>query len=146
MLFPFKRGYRMKRWKSQRIRAAIAALVVIGCGLALRKFGYPVHLPFVVVKYGGSCLWGAMVYFLLASLSGKTKAFNLAIGAFAIALAVELFRLFHTPWLDAFRVTTAGALLIGRVFSFWNILFYALGILAAFVIDRRHLSRAARPG
>jgi hypothetical protein len=29
------------------------------------------------------CLWGAMVYFLLASFSGKTKAFNLAIGMFA---------------------------------------------------------------
>ncbi|MGG6898413.1 hypothetical protein [Rhizobium sp. BR 315] len=70
----------MKTWKSQRVRAAAAALVVIGCGLVLRKFGYAAHLPFVVVKFGGSCLWGAMVYFLLASFSSRTKAFNLAIG------------------------------------------------------------------
>jgi hypothetical protein len=120
--------------------------MVIGCGLVLRKFGYAAHLPFVVVKFGGPCLWGAMVYFLLASFSGKAEAFNIAIGAFAIALAVELIRLYHTPWLDAFRVTTAGALLIGRVFSFWNILFYAVGILSAFAIDRQYLSRTGRLG
>jgi hypothetical protein len=138
----------MKKWKSQRVRAAhaVAALVVIGCGLALRHLGYSVHLPFVAVKFGGSYLWGAMVYFLLASFSGKSKDFAIAIGALAIALAVEFFRLYHTPWLDAFRVTTAGALLIGRVFSFWNILFYTLGILSAFAIDRQYLSRTGPLG
>jgi hypothetical protein len=45
--------------------------------------------------------------------------------------------LYHAPWLDEFRLTTAGALLLGRVFSLWNILAYMAGILMAFWLDRR---------
>ena len=47
----------------------------------------------------------------------------------------KLFRLYHTPWLDGFRLTTAGALLLGRVFSLWNMLAYAIGIAAAYAFE-----------
>jgi len=53
-----------------------------------------------------------------------------------IAVGVELFRLFHTLWLDEFRLTLAGVLLLGRIFSVWNILAYAAGILLAVGLDR----------
>ncbi|MBB3138899.1 hypothetical protein FHS26_006679 [Rhizobium pisi] len=53
------------RSRPQLLRLA-ALLLVIVLGLALRRFGYAVDLPFIVVKYGGSALWGAMVYLLLA--------------------------------------------------------------------------------
>jgi hypothetical protein len=54
----------------------------------------------------------------------------------SIAVCVELFRLAHAPWLDAFRLTTAGALLLGRVFSPWNMLAYGVGIILAMLLDR----------
>lgn len=123
-----------------------ALFLIIVSGLMLRRFGYSVDLPFVVVKYGGSLLWGSMVYFLLAfavgGLSARIRPAGIAIIAFAIAICVELSRLYHTPWLDAFRLTTAGALLFGRVFSLWNIVAYAFGIAAACAVDpaRRPLS------
>lgn len=108
----------------------------MGLGLALRRFGYDLGLPFLIVKYGGSMLWGAMVYFLAASaLSKFPDRFSIAL-AFVVAILVELFRLYHTPWLDAFRVTLAGALLLGRVFSLWNIVAYACGIVAAYLVKR----------
>ncbi|MBB3310674.1 hypothetical protein FHT78_002418 [Rhizobium sp. BK196] len=114
-------------------------IVIIVLGLALRRFGYAIDLPFFIVKYGGSLLWGSMVYFLLAfavgGLSARIRPAGIAIIAFAIAICVELFRLYHTPWLDAFRLTTAGALLLGRIFSLWNIVAYAFGIAAACALD-----------
>ena len=61
---------------------------------------------------------------------------RLAVGALVFAALVELFRLVHAPGLDAFRLTTAGALLLGRVFSPWNLLCYAAGIAAAWAWDR----------
>lgn len=93
-----------------------AALVVIGTGLALRTFGYDLGLSFFVVKYGGSVLWGAMLYLVIAALlnSGRTGVFAAAAGL--IAVCVELSRLYHTPWLDMFRLTTTGALLAGPGF------------------------------
>jgi len=70
------------------------------------------------------------------SLAAPTKATGQIAGlALLIAVAVELFRLVHTPWLDAFRLTTAGALLLGRVFSLWNMLAYAVGIGVATLVD-----------
>ena len=60
----------------------------------------------------------------------------------AIAIAVELFRLVHAPWLDDFRLTTAGALLLGRVFSVWNMLAYGVGIVLAIWLDRLAANRA----
>ncbi|SCB61997.1 Protein of unknown function [Rhizobium aethiopicum] len=122
------------RRRSQFLRLA-AVLVVIAAGLVLRHFGYTVGLPFIIVKYGGSALWGAMVYLLVALVFGKSPRAVIAITALVVAICVELFRLYHTPWLDAFRLTTAGALLLGRIFSLWNILGYAIGIAAAYVFD-----------
>ncbi len=76
-----------------------------------------------------------MVYGLLAVLRPEMAVRRLALTALAIAAAVEFFRLVHTPWLDAFRLTLAGQLLLGRVFSLWNLLAYAVGIAATAVCD-----------
>lgn len=113
----------------------LALLLTIASGLALRQYGYALHLPFVIVKYGGSLLWGAMVYWLLATIFVSTRRIKVVSVALITAIFVELFRLWHTPSLDAFRLTTAGALLLGRVFSLWNILAYAAGIALALAID-----------
>ncbi|PDT11810.1 hypothetical protein CO670_29325 [Rhizobium sp. J15] len=119
-----------------------ALLVIILSGLALRRFGYAADLPFFLVKYGGSLLWGSMVYVLLAlavaALTARMPRAGTAALALTVAICVEFFRLYHTPWLDAFRLTTAGALLLGRLFSLWNILAYAIGIAVAYAFDPAH--------
>jgi hypothetical protein len=60
----------------------------------------------------------------------------------AIAVGVELFRLVHAPWLDDFRLTMAGALLLGRIFSLWNLLAYGAGIVLGMWLDRLGISLA----
>lgn len=120
----------------RRALLSLALLLTIAGGLALRRFGYAANLPFAVVKYGGSILWGAMVYWLLATILVSVRPFRIAFVALIVTVAVELSRLWHTPELDAFRLTTAGALLLGRVFSPWNIVAYAMGIAAALALDR----------
>jgi hypothetical protein len=109
---------------------------IIACGLALRTIGFQLGLPAFVVKYGGSLLWGTLVFFLVATVASGRSRRTIALVALAIAVAVELFRLIHAPWLDAFRLTTAGALLLGRIFSPWNMLAYAVGILSGVALDR----------
>lgn len=126
------------RGHSPGSRAARLAMgiAIIAAGLALRRYGYGLNLPFVVVKYGGSALWGAMVYFLIAVLAPNSRRASIACAAMVISTAVELFRLYHTPPLDAFRLTAGGALLLGRVFSLTNIIVYGIGIVAASAFDR----------
>lgn len=117
------------------IRACLA-LVVIACGLSLRWYGFPLGLPAFVVKYGGSLLWATMVLLLVGVLLPWLTRSQLATIAMVIAIVVEFSRLAHTPSLDAFRLTTAGALLLGRIFSLWNLVAYAIGIAFGVCIDR----------
>ncbi len=123
------------------IRRACLCLSIIVCGLALRKFGLGLGLPSVLVKYGGSMLWGTMVFFLVAIAAPGQPRWRMALISVLLAVCVELFRLVHTPWLDDFRLTTWGALLLGRVYSPWNMLAYGVGIMLGMILDR--LARSA---
>jgi hypothetical protein len=116
------------------VRACLC-LTIIVCGLILRRFGPGWGLPAFVVKYGGSLLWGTMVFFLVAIAASNLSRRHIALISAALAIGVELFRLVHAPWLDDFRLTTAGALLLGRVFSPWNMLAYGVGIALAAWLD-----------
>ena len=118
------------------IRRACLCLSIIVCGLALRKFGLGLGLPSVFVKYGGSMLWGTMVFFLVAIAAPGQSRWRMALISASLAICVELFRLVHTPWLDDFRLTTCGALLLGRVYSPWNMLAYGVGIMLGMTLDR----------
>jgi hypothetical protein len=111
-------------------------LSIIVCGLALRGFGSGLGLPVFFVKYGGSLLWGTMVFFAAAMVARGQSRPRIALISISIAICVELFRLVHAPWLDAFRLTTAGALLLGRIFSPWNMLAYGVGIIFGMLLDR----------
>jgi Protein of unknown function (DUF2809) len=117
------------------IRASLCLLIILS-GLALRGFGFNFGLSAFVVKYGGSLLWAAMVYFLVTMAASNASRPSIALISAAIAVGVELFRLVHAPWLDAFRLTLPGALLLGRIFSLWNMLAYGVGIIFAVGLDR----------
>lgn len=122
---------RRRRW-----RALAATLAVVLTGLALRRYGPGLGLPFELTKYGGSVLWSAMVYGVLTILAPTAPRSRIACIAIASATLVESSRLFHASALDHFRLTAAGALLLGRVFSAWNVVAYSVGIAAAWMIDR----------
>ena len=121
----------------------ILLVAIIGCGLSLRWYGFPLGLPAFVVKYGGSLLWATMVFLLIGVLLPQLTRSQLAAIAMVIAIVVELSRLLHAPWLDAFRLTAAGALLLGRMFSLWNLAAYAAGIGVGVWIDQLAAMRRA---
>ena len=123
-----------------RIEILCAALLAVLCGTTLRLTGYEIGLPYLLVKYGGSTIWGMMVYFVVAAALAARRRTTVLVAS-AIAIAAELFRLYHTPLLDEFRLTLAGALLLGRIFSAWNIVAYLAGIAIATALDRRSCCR-----
>jgi len=110
------------------------ALLLIPAGVAWRMA--PLGLPPFLHKYGGSVLWAAMVYWLVAMLLPRMTPAKVAVLAAILAAAVEFSRLFHVPALDAFRLTLAGKLILGRFFSLWNIAAYWVAIAVAAGADR----------
>jgi hypothetical protein len=77
----------------------------------------------------------------IGPLATSATAVRLALSAVGAA-AIEFSQLIHWQWLDAFRQTTMGALLLGRTFSWWDIVAYWAGILCAGVVDAKVISRA----
>lgn len=119
------------------------ALIVIVVGLELRFHGLGLGLPAFIVKYGGSVLWATMLYMLLVALLPRMSPWQIGGLALAVTVIVEGSRLVHTPWLDSFRLTLTGALLLGRIFSLWNIAAYVVGILIGVWIDRMAMRPAS---
>ena len=99
-----------------RARRSLATILIILSGLLIRFVGPDLQPPAIVIKYGGSTLWGLMVY-VLVTISRPGKSYQAGMIAFFIAAMVEFSRLVHFDWLDQFRTTLAGALLLGRYFS-----------------------------
>ncbi|CAN7408146.1 DUF2809 domain-containing protein [Bosea sp. LjRoot90] len=60
----------------------------------------------------------------------------IALLAACVAVTVEASQLWHAPWLDAFRQTRLGVLLLGRFFAWADIAAYLVGIGVAAVSDR----------
>jgi hypothetical protein len=82
-----------------------------------------------------------MIYFLIAALMPHRNTIVPAAIAILIANLVELSRLYHTSSLDAFRLTLAGALLLGRVFEPLHLLTYTATILLTALVDQAAIRR-----
>jgi hypothetical protein len=110
-------------------------LGTMAAGLAIRyvKLG----LPHFLVKYGGSALWALMIYWVLSTLRPTWRIAGIALLAGTTATSVELFKLYPSPSLDAFRLTAPGAVLLGRFFSVNDIAVYWAAIVAGAHLDRR---------
>lgn len=132
---------RIAKQSSSHRPAYVALLILtIVAGLVLRRV--PLGLPFVLVKYGGSMLWAAMVYWIFSAIRPTASSDGTAVNAALFAAAVEFFKLYHAPALDSFRRTLAGMLLFGRYFSWWDIAAYLAAIALAALLDRRLVRRS----
>jgi hypothetical protein len=112
---------------------AVLLLITIPIGLAVRFL--PLSLPWFLYKYLGSFLWAVALYWFLAAILPKLRPITVAILAATIATLVELSRLVPIAPIDAFRLTLAGKILLGRYFSLKNILAYLLAIAFAVALD-----------
>jgi hypothetical protein len=117
----------------------IALTIVVGAAFRFARLG----LPSFAVKYGGSALWALMIYWIVSTVCSSWRILPVFFVSGSIATAVEFFKLYHSPALDAFRLTLPGILLLGRFFSWWDILAYWIAIACGGWIDRSIRSKSA---
>ena len=110
-------------------------LATMAAGLVVR-FAH-LGLPPFVVKYGGSTLWALMIYWVVSTVLPTWRIPSVVLLTGTVETAIEFLKLYYTPTLDAFRLTLPGIILLGRVFSAWDILAYWLAIAIGAVVDWR---------
>jgi len=126
----------LQSMKPRPLKTSLALfLVTVMAGLAVRMA--PLGLPVVVVKYGGSMLWAVMIYWVVSTALARWRLPVVGLIAGAIATAVEFFKLYHSPGLDAFRLTLTGMIVLGRYFSVRDIVAYWVAIGLAVWVDGR---------
>ena len=117
-----------------RLVALAAMAVAMALGLASRR--WPDLLPPTLGKYPGDALWALMVFFGWRALRPGARTRDVAVCAMATSTVVEFAKLWHAPWLVAFRHTSVGHLLLGHVFSWQNLVAYGVGVMAGVALDR----------
>src|SRR5436190_19479696 len=133
-----------------RNRAVLALLLVITVALGLASRRDPHAFPAFIAAYAGDTLWAAMVFWLLALVFRRQPTAILVVAALTIAFLVELSQLYHAPWIDTVRGTRLGALALGSVFLWSDLVCYSAGVALAAAIDvwmkRRHAAIERLPG
>jgi hypothetical protein len=110
----------------------MAATVAVGLTFRFVSLGLS---PFVV-KYGGSTMWALMAYWIVSTLLTSRRLLTVVFLTGTLATAVEFVKLYHSPLLDAFRLTFPGIVLLGRYFSVWDIIASWLAISVGALMDR----------
>src|SRR4051794_5882119 len=118
----------------RRLKYVLLALLTIGAGLVVHEFG--AGLTPAARDVTGDALWAAMVFWWVSALFPRGRAIVRAAAVFAICAGVEASQLYHTPALDAFRMTTLGQLTMGSGFDWRDFLAYGAGDAVAAAIDR----------
>jgi hypothetical protein len=124
--------------RRNRIWLALAVLVVIGAGLASRKF------PSLLPAFGsqtGDALWALMVFLGIAFLRPAMSGARVACTALAFSYLIEIAQLYQAPWINAIRATTFGHLVLGTGFQWLDLLAYTLGIAFGYLCDRLYYER-----
>lgn len=89
----------------------------------------------------GDALWATMIVWiisLIAPTAGRLFRFGIA---YAICVIVELSQALHTGRLDALRANRFARLVLGSGFDPRDFVWYALGIVAAVLIDQWIITR-----
>lgn len=85
--------------------------------------------------YLGDALWALMIFMLCGFIFKGTKTKMVAFMALAFSYLIEISQLYHSNWIDNIRKTTLGGLVLGYVFSWKDLLAYAIGIGIGIIVE-----------
>lgn len=114
-----------------RALASVAAVVVIGAGLAVRA-----GADGVVAKYAGSALYTVLLCALVVLCAPRARPAVVASTALAVSWAVEFAQLTGVPAELSAR-STAARLVLGSTFNAPDLFWYAVGAAAVWAVHAR---------
>jgi hypothetical protein len=117
----------------ERARFVVLALATIAVGLVVHLRG--TILAPLVRDALGDALWAMMVALWVAAAAPRARRWRRGSAALALCWAVEISQLYHAQTLDAWRRTTVGHLVLGSDFDARDLGAYAVGVLAAVLLE-----------
>jgi hypothetical protein len=115
-----------------RLHYFIAIAITMFVGLMSRR--YSVGGDFIH-DYVGDAIWAGMIYFGFRFLLHSAKIQSAVIAALVFCYAIEISQLNQSEWLNQWRRTTIGGLILGFGFLWSDFLMYTIGIGLAALLD-----------
>jgi hypothetical protein len=103
----------------------IALVVVAGCA---SRSAIAEYWPDFIALYAGDALWSLMFFLGLGILLPSARTFAIALAVIVFSFGIEVSQLCHADWLEAFRNTLPGALLMGSDFLWSDLVCYTAGV------------------
>ncbi|MEP6733283.1 MAG: DUF2809 domain-containing protein [bacterium] len=116
-----------------RVGFVALALGTIAVGLAIHWRA--TWLPPTLRDILGDALWAMMIAWWVGGVTPRTSVTTRASVALAICWAVEFSQLYHSRALDGWRLTLLGQLVLGSGFDPRDLGAYAIGVLAALILE-----------
>ncbi|WP_089875360.1 MULTISPECIES: ribosomal maturation YjgA family protein [unclassified Leifsonia] len=113
----------------RRIALACVGLALVVVGLAVAR-----GMDGPVAAFVGDALYAALIVVVIAFLAPRASAVTVAVAAFAVCAAVELFQLTGVPAALADSVP-AVALVLGTTFQWTDLVAYAIGAMLTGAVD-----------
>lgn len=121
--------------RRNRLVYAIMITIVIVLGLLSRKMVNV--LPDLLNIYLGDALWALMIFIGVGFIFTELETKTVALMGLVFCYFIELSQLYHAIWIENIRKTTLGGLALGYVFSWGDLLGYAIGISIGVIIEVR---------
>ncbi|HKO50597.1 MAG TPA: DUF2809 domain-containing protein [Polyangiaceae bacterium] len=103
-------------------------IALIALGLGSRRLS---GLPGWVTLYAGDVAWGTCFFALFCAVRPTLTTARAWLAAVITTELIEFSQLYRSPWLDAFRATRGGGLLLGHLFLWSDVVCVALGATLA---------------
>ena len=110
-------------------------LIALVCLLGIGSRRYSNALPRFIAAYAGDTLWALAAFLGLGLILPRALTRTIALLAMSFSVAVEISQLYHAPWIDSIRQTTAGGLVLGFGFLWSDLVCYAVGVCVGMLID-----------
>ncbi|GGF71173.1 hypothetical protein GCM10010912_15440 [Paenibacillus albidus] len=110
-----------------------AVLAAIVLGLLTRNFAE--HLPRFVSLHFGDALWAVMIYCGFRLLWTRQAWPVAVILSLLFCFGIECSQLYQAEWINAWRATVLGGLILGKGFLWLDLVRYTAGIGAASLLD-----------
>ncbi|MBU3090928.1 DUF2809 domain-containing protein [Clostridium sp. CF011] len=120
-------------YKRNRLLYSVMIIIVIILGLCSRKMANAI--PSILNIYLGDALWALMIFIAFGFIFREMKTKIIALIGISFCYLIEMSQLYHANWIDNIRKTTLGGLVLGYVFSWSDLIGYAIGILVGVIFE-----------
>lgn len=118
--------------KRLRLFLIIALVVLFVLGVLTKEYVGPHRHWFK--NYCGDMIFVMFLYFFVKLIRPYMHALTLGLATFATVSLIEFSQKISYPWLDDFRTTFWGQLILGQHFDKQDFLYYGLGVVLAMII------------